>query len=220
MLRTEIFRGDFRPGDPLPELHLAKRFGVSQAIIREALSSLSHAGLVRRFPNKGTFVTSLTPTEIGEYVRLRLLLETTAWTGAAERATTADFDVLAGKLKTMSLAVEARDYDAVAQADLEFHRQIWRMSGDSTLFRLLDQITVPLFAFVSLRRSRRKDDLSHLIPDHQDLIEVIRQGDQSAIISENRRMMERSYLGFLQPSLADAAVTLLASQTQGDKRPC
>jgi hypothetical protein len=87
--------------------------------------------------------------------------------------------------------------------------------------RLLDQITVPLFALVSLRRSRREDDLSHLIPDHQDLIEVIRQGDQSAIISESRRMMGRSCLGFLHYRASPTPPwSLLASQTQGDKRPC
>ena len=79
ILRQSIFQGDYRPGDPLPELHMAKKFGVSQSVVREALSTLAHAGLVRRFPNKGTFVTSLSPAEICEHVRLRLLLETTAW---------------------------------------------------------------------------------------------------------------------------------------------
>ena len=49
-LRQAIFQGEFQPGEPLPELHLAKRFGVSQAIIREAFGALGNSGLVRRFP--------------------------------------------------------------------------------------------------------------------------------------------------------------------------
>ena len=47
-VRQAIFEGDYRPGDPLPELHLAKKYGVSQSVIRESLTSLAHAGLVRR----------------------------------------------------------------------------------------------------------------------------------------------------------------------------
>jgi DNA-binding GntR family transcriptional regulator len=38
-LRHAIFAGEYSPGDPLLELQLAKKFGVSQAVIRESLSS-------------------------------------------------------------------------------------------------------------------------------------------------------------------------------------
>jgi DNA-binding GntR family transcriptional regulator len=75
-LRHAIFAGQYAPGDAMLELPLARKFGVSQAVIRESLSELAHAGLVRRIPNKGRFVMSMTPVEIGEHVRLRLTLET------------------------------------------------------------------------------------------------------------------------------------------------
>jgi DNA-binding GntR family transcriptional regulator len=204
-VRQAIFEGEYRPGDPLPELHLARKFGVSQAVVREALASLAHAGLVRRFPNKGTFVTSLTPTEIGELVRIRLLLESTAWIEAATRATRTGLESLTRKLDLMALAVEAKDYDGVAQADLEFHREIWRMTQDETLSRLLDQVTVPLLAFVSVRRNQRRDDLSVIVGEHSHIIDVLRRGDRDEIVRECRLATERSYMGFLTPSLAGAA---------------
>src|SRR5262245_10501346 len=116
-LRRAIFDGEYQPGDPLPELHLAKRFGVSQAVIREVLAALVHAGLVRRIPNRGTFVTSLTPVEISELLRLRVVLETLAWIDAAQRSHPPDYKVLQQKLAAIGSAAAAGDYYAAAHAD-------------------------------------------------------------------------------------------------------
>ena len=203
-LRQAIFQGEFQAGEPLPELHLAKRFGVSQAVIREAFGSLGSSGLVRRFPNKGTFVTNLTPTEISEHVRLRLMLETLASQDAAGRAQSSDWEALDGRLSAMAAAATAGDYFEAALADLDFHREIWRISGDATLARMLDQITLPLFVFVSMRRSQRREDLSNLVPEHAAIIDVLRRGHHAEIASMVRQQLERSYSGFLQSSGAGA----------------
>jgi DNA-binding GntR family transcriptional regulator len=197
-LRRAIFQGEFQPGEPLPELHLARRFGVSQAIIREAFSWLGHSGLVRRFPNKGTFVTSLTPEEISQHVRLRLMLETAASLDAAGSADSADWDALDRKVSAMGAAAASGDYFELAQADLDFRREIWRISGDATLARLLDQITLPLFAFVSMRRSQRHEDLSYIVPEHAAIVATLRRGKRSEISLVVRQQIERSYRGFLQ----------------------
>lgn len=205
-LRRAIFQGEFHPGDPLPELHLAKRFGVSQAVVRESLSALAHAGLVRRFPNKGTFVTSLTPAEIGEHIRLRLVLETIAWIDAAARCQPADFEGLRRQVAAMGAATANADYDAAAQADLDFHRQIWRLSGDATLARMLDQITLPLFAFVSVYRSQRHDDLSRLAPEHEAIIQALLRRDAREIQELVRCQAAHSYGSFVQVSFDPAMV--------------
>ncbi len=203
-LRRAIFRGEFQPGEPLPEILLARRFGVSQAVVREAFGALGNSGLVRRFPNRGTFVTSLTPAEISQHVRLRLLLETTACQDAATRASAADWELLDQRLAAMAKAAASGDYFEAAEADLDFHREIWRISGDQTLARMLDQVTLPLFAFVSMRRSQRHEDLSGLIPEHTEFLQTLRRGDPDEVAAMVRRQLERSYSGFLQANAAAA----------------
>lgn len=205
-IRRAIFAGEFQPGDPLPEMHLARKFGVSQAVIREVLGSLVHTGLVRRFPNKGTFVTSLTPSEISEYIRLRLVLETMAWMDASARCHSADFAALRDRLEAISSAAGSNDYYAAAIADLDFHREIWRLSGDATLARLLDQITLPLFTFVSVRRSQRHDDLSSLVPEHAAIIDALLRRDVDEIREMVRSQAERSYRSFVQAHMDPTAV--------------
>ena len=58
-LSREILAGRWVPGDHLPaEPVLAKHFGVSRSVVRQALSRLKEEGLVRRAHGAGTFVQS------------------------------------------------------------------------------------------------------------------------------------------------------------------
>lgn len=58
-IRAAIFGGQFGPGDPLRELHLARDLKVSQPTVREALLELEAEGLVIRKANVGTEVTNM-----------------------------------------------------------------------------------------------------------------------------------------------------------------
>lgn len=214
-LRRAIFAGEHLPGDPLLELPLAKRFGVSQAVIREALSALAHAGLVRRIPNKGSFVMSMTPAETGEHARLRLTLETMAWLDAAARLGAPQLAELRKRLEAIRAAVEAGNHEEVAQADLEFHREIWRIAGDATMARLLDLVTVPLLAFVSVRRSHRHEDLTHAIPEHEWILKLLERGDPAEIAQGCRTLIERSYGAYLPPAAERRLVTRTRARKGG-----
>lgn len=58
ILRHEIETGKFKPGENIPiEEELQKRFGVSRATIRQAISDLVYSGLLERKRSKGTSVS-------------------------------------------------------------------------------------------------------------------------------------------------------------------
>ncbi len=196
-IRTMILSGELRPGDPVPEIHMARRLRVSQASIREALLRLEHAGLVRRVLNVGTFVTQLSPRDIRERLRLRVLLEGLACEDAARRVGPADHEEIEVRLAAIRAGVAANDHFATAQADLEFHRWIWMRSGDETLYQCLDQITVPLFAFVSLERYRRGERLLGAVQAHEPIGEALKRNDPGAAREAIREHIESSYAEFL-----------------------
>lgn len=57
ILRQEIVSGQWKPGDRLPGEHeLAARFDVAYMTVRQAVSHMVEAGLLRRLRGKGTFV--------------------------------------------------------------------------------------------------------------------------------------------------------------------
>jgi len=197
-LREAIFQGEFAPGAPLRELTLARQLEVSQATVREALQRLEHSGLVTRRHNQGTSVTRLAPKDVRERLALRALLEVLAARAAAERMTPADFAELDARLEALGAAVRSDRYYEAAQADLDFHRAVWRASGNDTLAALLELVTVPLFAFISILRSHGLQKLDSVVASHTPLLEALRSKDPQLITEAFQRGATASYEAFLQ----------------------
>lgn len=202
-IRDAIFAGRFAPGDPLRELHLARELNVSQPTVREALFELEKYGLIVRTPNVGTIVTNLSSDEIREQIELRLLLEKVAALKASERMTVDDFRGLERRLAALTAAVAANAYYESAQADLEFHRQIWACSGNRALTRALDQLAVPLFAFVSILRSAGSQDLVRVMSSHAAIVEALRQRDRSRLEEVIGQHGQSAYQEFLNSGTGD-----------------
>ena len=77
-------------------------------------------------------------------------------------------------------AARKRDSEAFYLHDLEFHRELWACTGNQFLTKALSQITIPLFAFWTLRHLRESDvDLIKQASAHERVA--------LAIISKNKR---------------------------------
>jgi DNA-binding GntR family transcriptional regulator len=185
------------PGTPLRELSLARELNVSQATVREALQRLESAGLVTRRPNLGTTVTRLSPKDVRERVALRTTLETMAAVAASARMTADDFAELERRLQRLGEAVDSNSYYEAAQADLDFHRHVWKCSGNDTLCALLELVTVPLFAFVSIMRSHGLQKLSAVVAEHSPLVAALYSKDAQQMRAAFGKNVTSSYEAFL-----------------------
>lgn len=64
-LRSQIFRGKFRPGDLLPSEHqLCSEFGASRETVRKGLKALEQEGLIFSRPKIGYFVSTPNHSDI------------------------------------------------------------------------------------------------------------------------------------------------------------
>src|SRR5215468_3868661 len=196
-LRDAIFSGKLKPGDPLRELRVAKELSVSQATVRDALVKLERFGLVVRVPNKETIVTRHSSREIRERVAIRANLEEMAFLEAARALTEEDYTALEAKLRRVSESFKRKEYFEAAQFDLDFHRQIWRRSGNETLAEMLDYLTTPLFAFISVLRSAGAGELKDVVAPHEDLLAALRSKKTSRIRDAVHKHIIGSYNGFL-----------------------
>ena len=75
ILRDRIVSHDIEPGDPIRQDVIAAELGVSKIPLREALSRLEEARLVRSVPHRGYIAAPLSREEIDEVFALRLLVE-------------------------------------------------------------------------------------------------------------------------------------------------
>lgn len=206
-IREAILDGRLRLGQRLTEISLAKDFGVSRAIIREALQQLAHDGLVEQNAYKGSSVVSLSPEQVDEIIATRILLESEAARKAVAAMTPADVRVLQDLTRKIQEA--APDSDSVSELDLAFHEKIWELSGNNTLRKILLQITAPLFAMGSIMRHARPDGKRSAKPafsrsSHGAVVDAMKSGDEARAaeaiqrhIGENWQLIRKHVEEFL-----------------------
>jgi len=179
IIRQAITSGSLAPGDRIVELRLAKQLGVGNTAVREALFELERAGLVTRIPNKGSFITKMTMEDAQQIFRVRKELEGLAVELASEHISSSDLDQLQSLVDAMKTAAETSDIERFYQNDLEFHRVLWRLSGNRYLASSLETMVVPLFAFFLIRtRMDYRIDLLGSAERHHKLLDTIRNRDR------------------------------------------
>src|SRR4051794_26643261 len=150
-LREQILTGELAPGSPLPpERELCERFGVGRTTIREALRSLQTKGLavatgptsplrvvapdaLTTDPLRDTLVhlLRLGRVPLDDLIGLRCALEGEAASIAATRDPRPDLTAARDQLAFQRAA--GGDLVAFEQADIAFHSEIVRASGNEAL---------------------------------------------------------------------------------------
>ncbi len=136
----EILAGSIVPGERLIESALAKRFGVSQSPVREALKGLEEMGLVVQEPYKGTTVRELSDEDVYEAFTVRAALESLAAGLAAQVCTPEDIANLEEIVFEMEDAAKKGDENRRIEANNAFHNEIIRISGHHLIARLSKQL--------------------------------------------------------------------------------
>ncbi len=85
ILRGELLNGGLHPGQKLKMVELTERFGVSQSVVREALTRLTEQGLLVATPQRGFRVRGLSIEDIAELTETRIQVESVALRLAVER---------------------------------------------------------------------------------------------------------------------------------------
>ncbi|RMG52948.1 MAG: GntR family transcriptional regulator [Acidobacteria bacterium] len=198
-IQEAIFAGTLKPGDRLVEGKLAKDLGVGVSPVREALQRLEYLGLVTRYPNRGTFVTQLTPTEINQIFRLRAELETLSVKFAIEGQNREGLSDLRECAEQMMRASLEKNPAKFFEWDLKFHHHVCRMANNPFLEKCLRTLTTPLFAFVLIRLKREPElfDLIDISKQHQQIVELFELPDPAQAEQRMRTIMD----GFRQVML-------------------
>jgi len=131
-LRAAITSGRYRPGDHLSEVALASHLGVSRGTVREALRHLQQEGLVTAGTRNMLRVSTVSPKDVRELFRVRAALEGLA---VAEIIASPQRDTAIAGLREALARLSDTDGDFATrlEADLDFHLQLCRLSGNDML---------------------------------------------------------------------------------------
>jgi DNA-binding GntR family transcriptional regulator len=191
-LRAEIASGALAPGIRIVEGYWARRFGVAQASIREAIHLLAQEGFATKASGRSARVVNLTEQDVLQMYELRGAIEGLAARLLAKRPH--DIQPLELALEMMRRASKGKRPAELIEADLKFHLELCRLSNNSYVFDHARRVLLPLFAFVRIRVISSGQDTSVWAKDfeaHQRILDLVKEGHGEVAEAYVQRMMAR-----------------------------
>jgi DNA-binding GntR family transcriptional regulator len=178
-LRSAILSGQYRPGDRLTEEELAGHLGVSRGTVREALRHLQEEGLLTPGTRGILHVNDLSPGEVRELFRVRAALE-----GLAVRELIAsprrEAAVEALQVALERMVDEEQDPAARMDADLAFHLELCRQSGNSMLVEAWQRLEGRMRVAVLNGAAVQAPMMAH--DRHAPIVEAIERADAAEAV--------------------------------------
>lgn len=183
---------DLEVGARLPsEARLAEMFGVSRAIVREALMRLASDGITEARRGAGSFVKSRPsdrlamfmastelPTTLGSY-EVRFVLEAEAARLAATRRTAQEMAYVEEGMEMLRAALLSSEPAHVE--DMELHRRIAKATGNPAFLLAFDalhgDVDKIMRAGVDISRSRPPEVIATMMREHEQIVAAIRAQD-------------------------------------------
>lgn len=147
VLRQAVLQGELLEGQGIKQGDWAANLGISTVTLREALRVLEAEGLVDILPNRGAFVSSLTPDEAEDIYDVRIGLELQALKRAIPCL---DAGALAELDSILEKAENETDLLAWSAHNGEFHARLYRQAERPKLVALIDTTRRNIDRFIGL----------------------------------------------------------------------
>ncbi|WP_144148893.1 phosphonate utilization associated transcriptional regulator [Paraburkholderia sp. BCC1884] len=176
-IERHIVEGALAPGDKLNEADWAARLQVSRGPVREAFRALEQAGLVRTEKNRGVFVRTVSLAEADEIYAVRAVLEEAACRLLAARIDAGKLAVLRDWLDAMRAALDARDHDGYARANVAFHDALVAASGNLKLYETYRRLVSELSLFRRAALVVQADAMERSLAEHRAILTALASRD-------------------------------------------
>jgi DNA-binding GntR family transcriptional regulator len=191
-LRAEIVSGALKPGVRIVEGTWGRKFGVAQGSIREAINILAQEGFVAKASGRSARVVSLSEDDVRRQYELRGALEGLAGRLAAEHK--ADTAALQKAINSMRHSAKRNRAPELLDADLAFHLELCRLSGNEYLLEHARRILLPFFAFVRIRvvaSGQGTSPWDRELEAHQRILDLVREGEGRVVEQYIQQVMAR-----------------------------
>lgn len=185
VIRRDILRGIFRPGERLKAVELALRYNVSPVPIREALQQLSGEGLVIMLPNRGARVRSVDSKFVRDVYQLREVVAGDLTAKGVARIT----DEVVERMKLLNdlylTALSEHDLHFAAGANRLFHDSVMSLADNYVASMVLyNHASVLQMLRLQLGYSQKR--LNDSRQEHADFLEACRRRDATAAAEISR----------------------------------
>ncbi len=191
LIRQDILTCSLSPGQQINQSEIAEKYQLGITPVREALTRLSHEGLVTTLPRFGYLVSPVTLSDLNELFEYRVILETAAVRIAIKKASDKQFQDLAAQADFTYHYKEIEDHAKFLLRNSAFHGAIAVLTGNHRLSMSLTSVLDQLTRFFHLGLNLR-DSADEMRIEHMDLARALKGRDENTAIDEVERQIERS----------------------------
>jgi DNA-binding GntR family transcriptional regulator len=205
-VRTAILQRRLAPGTRLPEAELGRHFAVSRTIVRQALRTLAHEGIVALRDRRVAVVTRPSAIDVAHTFAARRAIESSIVVHVCEAATRAELAALRKLVREEEGAYRRGDREAGLTRSLDFHRRLGALCRNPVLERYLGELVLVTSLAVALYE---EPGSVHAHADHAALADAIahRDGKRAArLMNDHLQKLESGLRAGVQratPSLDD-----------------
>lgn len=189
-LLEEIVSLELLPGAKLSEVDVARRFGVSRQPIRDAFNRLSNLDLIVVRPQKATKVRGFSMQHIADARFIRLAVELEVVRRACPVWDASSAEALQRNLEEQRQSIASDDFEKFHTLDYSFHQLICDKGGSPLIFETIQECKRKVDRLCMLSHNR-KNELSILFEDHQELANALKNGLPDEAIAITRRHLNR-----------------------------
>jgi DNA-binding GntR family transcriptional regulator len=193
-IREAILNLSLQPGEPLHEVVLAERLGVSRTPVREAIRRLQSEGLVESSPSRGVAVAQVSVEDVENAYMVLEVLEGLAGRLAAQRITEDAANGLRRLISELQDAAVAADVERWTRLDAEFHDRVREIAANAKLSQTASLIypVVERVRSTYLREGHQPDMMAVATEEHCAIGEAILAQDADRAEALTRRLFARA----------------------------
>jgi DNA-binding GntR family transcriptional regulator len=224
-LREAILQCQLRPGSPISQVQVAKRYGISRTPLREVLRLLEEEGLVQAQHNHRYRVSSFSLEDVVEVDASRIMLETLATRQSMRAMSPRDIESLQIAFAGMTEAAQRDDYESWQRAHRTFH-QVLSSKGGTRLTASIDHLADYADRYRRIYRTTAPLAWGAGLRQHERILEAARRFDIAGTATEVAQHLARAALGTVRAvdpahdtSLITQALQLLGAALDESAQP-
>jgi len=195
-LEEDIVLGRRHPRERLVEQDLCTDFDTHRGDVRLALFELEKMGIVERIPNRGAIVRDLKPREVREIYDVREELEVMAVRILPFPVPDTDIVRLEAIQHGHGKAVDAGDLLAVFHSNIQFHRALFGLCGNTCLIETIEYLAQKVAGIRSYAHAK-PEALNDARRDHIAMIKALRNSRRDDLINLTRRHLKPAALAYI-----------------------
>lgn len=181
-LKEDILNLVLEPGQSISIQKISDRYGGSRTPAREAVVRLQQEGLLIVKPQSGTVISPISIERVRQERFVRFALETAVVDDFVKTCNQLTLNTMEETNSLMERSIKRKDYVGALQADIRFHRCLFKTSNNLFAFDLsMANCSHDLrLRYLSISVGRQADNV---LADHARIVEAAREQETEQVRS-------------------------------------